>query len=80
MTIVELGPNEKVVYGSNDDAAHNRHSVLLAPTDGGTLVTKSLRILKSKSLFFKMATPMFGIVVPRGLDGDLRNIKAQLEG
>ena len=77
--IVELVPNEKVVYESNDDAAHNRHSFLLAPTDGGTLVTKSLQVLEAKSLLFKVATPMLGIIAPRGLDGDLRNIKAQLE-
>ncbi len=77
--IVELVPNEKVVYESNDDAAHNRHSFLLAPADGGTMVTKSLQVLESKSLFFKAATPMLGFVVPRGLNGDLKNIKARLE-
>ena len=77
--IVELIPSEKVVYESNDDVAHNRHSFLLAPTDGGTMVTKSLQVLESKSLFFKVLTPMLGIIAPRGLNADLRNIRAQLE-
>jgi len=77
--IVELILNEKVVYESNDDVAHNRHSFLLAPTDSGTLVTKSMQVLKAKSLFFKILTPMLGIMVPRGLDADLKNISAQLE-
>ncbi len=77
--IVELIPNEKVVYESNDDVVRNRHSFLLAPTDGGTLVTKSLQVLESKGLFFKMATPILGIIVPRGLGADLKNISAQLE-
>ena len=75
--IVELIPNEKVVYESNDDVV--RHSFLLAPTDGGTLVTKSLQVLESKGLFFKIATPFLGIIVPRGLGADLKNISAQLE-
>ena len=77
--IVELIPNEKVVYESNDDVVRNRHSFLLAPTDGGTLVTKSLQVLESKGLFFKIATPILGIIVPRGLGADLKNISAQLE-
>ncbi len=77
--IVELIPNEKVVYESNDDVAHNRHSFLLAPADGGTMVTKSLQVLESKSLFFKILTPMLGIIAPRGLNADLRKIRAQLE-
>ncbi len=77
--IVELIPNEKVVYEPNDDVVRNRHSFLLAPTDGGTLVTKSLQVLESKGLFFKIATPFLGIIVPRGLGADLKNISAQLE-
>jgi len=77
--IVELIPNEKVVYESNDDVVRNRHSFLLSPTEGGTLVTKSLQVLESKGLFFKIATPILGIIVPRGLGADLKNISAQLE-
>ncbi len=77
--IVELVPNEKVVYESNDDSAHNRHSFLLAPTDGGTMLTKSLQVLEAKNLLFKVARPVLGIIAPRGLAADLRNIRAQLE-
>jgi uncharacterized protein YndB with AHSA1/START domain len=77
--IVELVPNEKIVYESNDDAAHNRHSVLLAPAEGGTMITKSMQVLEAKSLLFKMASPMLGLIAPRGLQADLESMKQQLE-
>lgn len=79
VTIVELVPNEKIVYESDDDVARVRHSVLLAPVDGGTMITKSSNILEKRGLALKLASPMLGMIVPRGLGRDLESIKAQLE-
>jgi uncharacterized protein YndB with AHSA1/START domain len=77
--IVELVPNEKIVYESDDDTGRLRHTFLLAPSDGGAMITKSGQVLEAKSLLMKVASPIFGLVVPRGLDQDLRSIRARLE-
>lgn len=79
VTIVELVPNEKIVYESDDDVARVRHSILLAPADGGTMITKSSDIIEKRGLALKLASPLLGMIVPRGLGQDLQSIKAQLE-
>lgn len=79
VTIIELVPNEKIVYESDDDTGRVRHSILLAPTEGGTMITKASDILEKRSLTLKLASPLLGMIVPRGLGQDLKSIKAQLE-
>lgn len=77
--IVELVPNEKIVYEADDDTGHVRHTILLAPEGDGTLITKSSDILEKRALTMKLASPLLGFVVPRALDQDLHKIKARLE-
>lgn len=77
--IIELEPNEKIVYEADDDTGRARHTILLAPTDGGTMITKSAEVLEARSLTFKLAQPALGLIVPRALQQDLQRIKARLE-
>lgn len=77
--IVELVPNEKIVYEADDDTGLVRHTILLAPTDGGTMVTKSSNILEKRALSFKLASPLLGLIVPRALEQDLQKIRGRLE-
>lgn len=79
VTIRELVPNEKIVYEADDDTGLVRHTILLAPADGGTMITKSSDIVEKRSLTLKLATPLLGMIVPRGLGQDLQSIKTQLE-
>ena len=77
--IIELVPNEKIVYEADDDTGRFRHSILLAPADGGTMITKSAEVLETRALTMKLASPLLGLIVPRGLQQDLEKIKARLE-
>jgi uncharacterized protein YndB with AHSA1/START domain len=77
--IIELVPNEKIVYEANDDTARVRHTILLAPADGGTMITKASDIQEKRALTLKLAAPLLGIIAPRNLQQDLQKIKARLE-
>ena len=78
--IAELVPNSKVVYEAEDDTGHFRHYFQLQEENGATRVTKGIEPLKL-SLMFKLLSPIaLTFMVPRGLDGDLKRIKAKLEG
>lgn len=77
--IVELVPNEKIVYEADDDTGRARHTILIAPANGGSMITKSFELLETKALTFKLASPLLPIIAPRGLEQDLRKIKQRLE-
>jgi len=78
--ITELQPNSSVVYEAEDDTGHFRHYFRLQPGDGGTLVTKGFDPQRL-SLMLKLLMPIGRLLMlPRELDGDLKRIKAKLEG
>jgi len=78
--VTELQPNSSVVFEAEDDTGHFRHYFRLQPGDGGTLLTKGSDPLRL-SLMLKLLMPVGRLyMVPRGLDGDLKRIKANLEG
>ena len=78
--VMELQPNSSVVFEAEDDTGHFRHYFRLQPGDGGTLLTKGSDPLRL-SLMLKLLMPVGRLyMVPRGLDGDLKRIKANLEG
>ena len=78
--VTELQPNSSVVYEAEDDTGHFRHYFRLQPGDSGTLLTKGSDPLRL-SLMLKLLMPIGRLyMVPRGLDGDLKRIKANLEG
>ncbi|MDO8614480.1 MAG: SRPBCC family protein [Dehalococcoidia bacterium] len=77
--VTELQPNSSVVFEAEDDTGHFRHYFRLQAGDGGTLLTKGSDPLRL-SLMLKLLMPIGRLyMVPRGLDGDLRRIKARLE-
>lgn len=77
--IIELIPNEKIVYEADDDTGRVRHTILIAPANGGTMITKSAEVLETRAITFKLASPLLSLIVPRGLQQDLRKIKERLE-
>jgi len=80
VTITEFVPNQKIVYESMTKEGHFRHWVELKPGDGGVELTKGTQVVKMNfplSVLFAIISPL---VLPSGLNGDLKRIKAKLEG
>src|SRR3989304_3364224 len=66
--------------GDSTSPGPSRHYFRLQPEDGGTLLTKGSDPLRL-SLMLKLLMPVGRLyMVPRGLDGDLKRIKANLDG
>lgn len=80
VTITEYVPNQRVVYEANGNAGLLRHAFDVAPSDGGTRVTKTFEPVKAKFPFALFLPVAQAFIVPGGLQGDLERIKAQLEG
>lgn len=80
VTVTELVPNSKLAYEAEDDTGRFRHHFLLEEEGGATRLTKGVEPLRL-SLLFKILSPVaLTFMVPRGLNGDLQRIKANLEG
>ena len=80
VTVTEFVPNEKLAFEAKGDTFHFRHHFLLHEEEGRTRLTKVTEPLRL-SLPFSLLSPLLNaLILPRGLDGDLRRIKAQLEG
>ncbi len=80
VTVTEFAPNSKVVYESQDDTGHFRHYFVLLEEGGATRVTKGVEPLKMAPMFRILSPIANAFLVPRGLEGDLKRIKAKLEG
>jgi uncharacterized protein YndB with AHSA1/START domain len=81
VTITELVPGQKIVYESDGQVGHFRHQFVLESEDGGVRVTKSFEPLKISSLPLRVLAPLVrSVIAPKGLDGDLKRIKAKMEG
>ena len=81
VTVTELVPNQKIVYESDGPVGHFRHQFLMQSEGNGVRLTKSLEPLKVSSLPLRVLGPLVrSVIAPRGLDGDLKRIKANLEG
>lgn len=78
VTVTELVPNQRIVYEAEDDTGRFRHHIAVQVRDGQTVIAKGVETLRL-SLMLKLLTPLFGIMIPRSLDGDLRRIKEKLE-
>ena len=76
--IVDLVPNEKVVYECSDDTGQFRHYISVAPENGATRLTKGVEPIKTNTLLTILG-PFRGLIIPRGLAADLRRIKQKLE-
>ena len=80
VTITEFAPNEKLAFEAKGDAFHFRHHLLLHEEDGRTHLTKGTEPLRL-SFPFSLLSPLLNtLILPRGLDADLRRIRAKLEG
>jgi uncharacterized protein YndB with AHSA1/START domain len=81
VTVTELEAGRKMVFESDGPVGHFRHQFLVDSADGGTRLTKTMEPLKISSLPLKLLSPLVtAVIAPRGLDGDLQRIKANLEG
>jgi uncharacterized protein YndB with AHSA1/START domain len=80
ITVTEFVPGEKLAFEAEGDAFHFRHHFLLRPEDGGTRLVKGVERVRI-ALPFSLLLPVLQLagVITRGLDGDLRRIKATLE-
>jgi uncharacterized protein YndB with AHSA1/START domain len=80
VTITELVPNEKVTFEANDDSGHFRHGFVIQQKDGKVLLVKTLEPLQMRGPLKLLSPIAKSVIMPRGLDGDLKRIKAKLEG
>jgi carbon monoxide dehydrogenase subunit G len=76
--ITELVPNQKITFESQDDSGHFRHEFILAPSNGGTAITKAVEPLQTRGPL-KLFSPILPIIVRRGFATDLKKIKERLE-
>ncbi len=79
VTVTEFVPNQKIVYEALTKEGHFRHWVELKPMDGGVELTKGAQALKMNFPLNVMFAIIGPIVVPSGLNGDLKRIKAKVE-
>lgn len=80
VTITEFVPNSRIAFESIGDAGRWRHYIQLQEESGGTRLTKGSEILEP-SLMTRLLAPIAKMfVIPAALAGDLRRIKAKLEG
>jgi uncharacterized protein YndB with AHSA1/START domain len=81
VTIMEMVPNERIVYESDGPVGHFRHGFIIKDNgDGTVLLTKTMEPLEVKNLPLKILGPVVrNFIAPKGLDGDLQRIKEKLE-
>ena len=60
--ITELIPNQKITFESQDDSGHFRHEFILAPSNGGTAITKAVEPLETKGPL-KLFSPILPLIV-----------------
>jgi uncharacterized protein YndB with AHSA1/START domain len=78
LTVKEVVPSERLVYEAAGDTGGFRHVFRLAAAAGGTRVTKEIETLR-QTVIGRLLAPLFLIVAPRALAGDLQRIKARVE-
>jgi len=78
LTVVENDPPRRFAFEASGREGRFLHSFDLQPLDGGTRVTKTFLVL-DVNFFIRLLTPVFAVVAPRGLAGDLSRIKSHLE-
>jgi uncharacterized protein YndB with AHSA1/START domain len=76
--VIELVPNEKIAFEARDDSGHFRHEFVLAPSNGGTTITKAVEPLQTRGPL-KLFSPILPLIVRRGFATDLKKIKERLE-
>ena len=81
VTVTEFVGDGEIVFESEGGAGRLRHYFRLQEEDGGTHLTKGVELLKPSFLLrlFSPIAAAFRVTV-RGFDGDLKRIKARLEG
>ena len=78
--VTECDPNSGFAFEAEDDTGLFRHYFRVQPGDGGTVLTKGFDPLRL-SMMLKLLMPVGRMfIVPRELDGNLKAIKAKLEG
>ena len=80
ITITELVPNEKLVFESDDNTGRFRHGFIVQNQEGKTVLIKSVEPLEMRGPLRIIGPIAMGFMVPRAIAGDLKRIKARLEG
>ena len=78
LTVTEFVPSERLVYEGDGNTGHFRHTFLVQPADGGARIIKRIETLRP-TLAGRLLAPLFLIIAPRALTGDLERIKAKVE-
>jgi uncharacterized protein YndB with AHSA1/START domain len=78
VAITEYDPPRRLVYESDSKLGHFRHTLDVAPADGGTRLSKTFDLQK-RSFMMKLFTPTILILAPRQQKTDLDRIKQNLE-
>ncbi len=76
--VTQYGPPWRFTFDVVSRAGLFRNAFELSPSSTGTRLTKMLVPVKPKGLALVLR-PIFPLVIPRSLSGDLRRIKARLE-
>jgi len=80
ITVTEFVPNSKIAFEASGDAGLWRHYFQLLEEGERVQVSKGSEILKP-ALMTRFLAPVAKIfVIPSALEGDLKRIKAKLEG
>ena len=80
VTITEFVPDSKIVFEADGDTGKFRHFLVLQEEGEGTRFTKGFETLQSRFPFSLIAPVLGPLLFPRAIDGDLKRIKANLEG
>jgi hypothetical protein len=79
VTITDYVPNQRVVYESQGQAGHIRHTLEVAPAASGVQLTKSFEVVKAGFPFVIFQPIVKAFILPGALKADLERIKAKVE-
>ncbi len=77
--VTEFDRPRRIGFVSEGDVGTVRNWFAFEDAGSGTRLTKGSQITRATTLF-KLFSPLYPVLVPRGLAKDLRSIKARVEG
>ena len=80
VTITEYAPNQRVVFESQGKAGVLRHTIEIAPSGDGVVVTKGFDVVKAGFPFMLFVPIVTTFIAPGAIKSDLERIKANVEG
>jgi hypothetical protein len=78
LVVMENDPPRRFAFEASGREGRFLHSFDLEPTAAGTRLTKTLLVINANPVI-ALLMPLFAIITPRALAGDVGRIKAKLE-